>query len=122
MGVLHRRTKEEGPELAGRTTTGSGFPIRPKDLRYVKLGTGGEWERECLEKGIVRYGFTAANAERFALCRAGRWDQLAESFVAEGKDKATTTRFTNETRFFFEDPGRRWITFVGERLCWGFSA
>jgi hypothetical protein len=43
------------------------------------------------------------------------------SFVSEGKDKGTATRFTNETRIFFEDDGSiLWITFIGERLCWGF--
>jgi hypothetical protein len=33
------------------------------------------------------------------------------------------TRFTNETRLFFEDDGTTlWITFVGERLYWGLNA
>ena len=40
--------------------------------------------------------------------------------MAEGKDKATVTRFTNELRLFFEDDGSMiWITFVGQRLYWG---
>src|SRR5262249_51996298 len=39
----------------------------------------------------------------------------------EGTDKGTATRFTNETRLFFEDDGSiLWVTFVGERLGWGF--
>jgi hypothetical protein len=55
------------------------------------------------------------------LCRERRWGDLTESFIAAGKDKGTATRFTNETRLFFEDDGSiLWITFVGERLCWGF--
>lgn len=95
--------------------------IRPRRVRYIKLGEGGRWERECREKGIVRFGFGSASAQRFPLCHAGRWNELTESFVAEGKTKGTATRFTNETRLFFEDDGSTlWITFMGESLFWGF--
>ncbi len=94
--------------------------ISPTRVRYIKLGEGGSWERECLEKGIVRIGFGSAQSERFELCQSGRWNDLSESFIAEGKVKATATHFTNELRLFFEDDGSMlWITFVGERLCWG---
>jgi hypothetical protein len=95
--------------------------IHPARVRYIKLGQGGNWEKECLENGIIRYGFGSSKAERFPLCLEGRWDELTKSFIAEGKDKGTATRFTNETQLFFEDDGSTlWITFVGERLCWGF--
>jgi hypothetical protein len=90
-------------------------------VRYIKLGEGGSWERECREKGIIRFGFGSSKAERFQLCMAARWDELTKSFITEGKDKGTATRFTNETRIFFEDDGSMlWITFIGECLCWGF--
>jgi hypothetical protein len=95
--------------------------IRPRRVRYIKLGKGGRWERECLEKRIIRFGFDSASAERFPLCRAGRWDELTQSYRAEGKSKGVATKETNETRLFFEDDGTTlWITFVGERLWWGF--
>jgi hypothetical protein len=95
--------------------------ISPRRARYIKLGEAGRWEKECIEKGIIRFGFGSASAERFQLCRSGRWAELTQSFSAEGKNRGTATRFTNETRFFFEDDGTTlWITFVGERLYWGF--
>jgi hypothetical protein len=94
--------------------------IKPKQVRYIKLGRGGGWEQECIENGIIRFGFGSANAERFPLCQAGKWEQLTKSFLANGRDIGTATRFTNETRIFFEDDGSTlWITFVGERLYWG---
>ncbi len=94
--------------------------LRPAQVRYIKLGEAGKWEKECIEKGIVRYGFDSASTDRFPLCRAGKWDELAKSFLAAGKTKGTATRNTNETRLFFEDDGTTcWITFVGERLYWG---
>src|SRR5437870_2381747 len=77
--------------------------IKPTRVRYIKLGEGGGWEHECINKGIIRFGFGSATAERFLLCRAGRWDALTKSFMAEGRNKGTATRFTNETRLFFED-------------------
>ena len=95
--------------------------IHPARVRYIKLGKQGCWEKECADKGIIRFGFGSSNAARYPLCRARRWDELTKSFLAEGKDKGIARRFTNETRLFFEDDGSTlWITFMGERLGWGF--
>ena len=95
--------------------------IRAERVRYIKLGREGKWERECEKYGIIRFGFGSATPERFALCCDGRWDELTKSFIQQGKSQGTATRFTNETRQFFEDDGSTlWITFIGERLCWGF--
>jgi len=70
---------------------------------------------------VIRFGFGSATAERFPLCIAGKWEELTKSFLREGKDKGTATRFTNETKLFFEDMGSiLWITFIEERLYWGF--
>lgn len=95
--------------------------IQPAQVRYIKLGEAGKWEKECIEQGIIRFGFGSGTADRFSLCRAGKWDELTNSFLAGGKTKGTATRNTNETQQFFEDHGSTlWITFVGERLYWGF--
>jgi hypothetical protein len=96
-------------------------PIQPTArVRYIKLGEGGRWERECIETGIIRFGFGSGSPQRFPLCRAGKWDELKQSFIASGRSTGTATRFTNETRLFFQDDGTTlWITFYGERLCWG---
>ena len=95
--------------------------IHPARVRYIKLGEGGMWEKECRDRNIVRFGFGSANPKRFPLCSAGLWDALKQSFLAEGMKKGTATRFTNETQIFFEDDGSTlWITFIGGHLCWGF--
>jgi len=95
--------------------------ISPKQVRYIKLGGGGRWEKECLDNGIIRIGFGTARRDRFQLCHSGRWDSVTDSFIAEGKDKGTAKRFTKELRLFFEDNGTiLWITFMNGRLCWGF--
>ena len=95
--------------------------IHPKRVRYIKLGEKGDWENECLKDGIIRFGFDSCTDERFPLCHEGNWAALKASFLASGKDKGTATRFTNETRCFFEDDGSTlWITFMFEKLHWGF--
>jgi hypothetical protein len=107
--------------VATSTSTATAPAIRPSRVRYIKLGEGGSWERECLDKGIARLGFGSAESGRFPLCRAGQWDAVTKLYIAEGKSKGTATRFTNETRIFFEDDGSTlWITFMGESLSWGF--
>jgi hypothetical protein len=94
--------------------------ITPTRVRYIKLGERGRWEQACIKSGIIRIGFGSGHPERFGQCSTGHWSALAESFIAEGKDKGTATRSTNELRLFFEDDGSiLWITFVGERLYWG---
>ena len=101
-------------------STAANIKNQTQAVRYIKLGSGGNWEKECLDKGIIRIGFGSAKPERFDLCKSGRWDSVTKSFLAEGNNKGNATRFTNELRLFFEDDGSMlWITFMGERLCWG---
>jgi hypothetical protein len=102
------------------TVTAGGGVIHPGRVRYIKLGEAGRWEKECVEKGIIRYGFDSGTAERFPLCLERRWAELNQTFIRDGKTKGTATRNTNETRLFFEDDGNTlWVTFIGERLYWG---
>jgi len=52
--------------------------IHPARVRYIKLGEKGRWEEGCINEGIIRFGFESASAERFPLCRAGKWDELTQ--------------------------------------------
>ena len=106
--------------MVDSVSTPSPASINPARVRYIKLGGGGSWEQECLQKGIIRIGFGTAAGNRFVLCQSRKWEELTESFIAEGKDKGTASRFTKELRLFFEDDGATvWITFMKERLYWG---
>jgi hypothetical protein len=95
--------------------------IKPARVRYIKLGRGGGWEQESLKAGILRFGFGTNRDDRFAMCEARKWEKLQDSFQKDGKDKGTATRSANEVRLFWEDKGETlWITFIEDRLCWGF--
>lgn len=101
-------------------TTSPSAIIKPAYVRYIKLGGGGSWEKECLAKSIIRIGFGTGRPDMFRWCKSRNWRKVTESFIAEGKDKGTATRFTKELRLFFEDNGTTlWITFMNERLYWG---
>jgi hypothetical protein len=96
--------------------------VAPLTVRYIKLGRGGDWEAECLRDGIIRFGTGSAQPDRYAAAIAGRWDDLKQLFLADGKSMSTSTRATNETRWFFTaTPSTMWITFSGQRLWWGFA-
>jgi hypothetical protein len=90
------------------------------EVRYITLGKAHCWAKECLSKGIIRYGYESASPERFPLCVAGLWDDLRHSFLREGKSEGVATNFTNQTRKFFQDDGNIvWVAFVGDDLYWG---
>jgi len=90
-------------------------------VRYIKLGEGGKWGRECEEEKIIRIGFNSADEKIFSLCKAGRWKDLVKYFSDEGRNKGTATNFTNQLEIFFKDKGDTlWITFMNQKLYWGF--
>ena len=96
--------------------------IAPASVRYIKLGEGGRWEGESIRDGILRFGFGSGDPISLEMCRARRWEDVATSWRDDGEKSASTaTRFTNETRFYYEaTPKDLWVTFSGERFYWGF--
>jgi hypothetical protein len=103
---------------AGMTPDG---PITPSVVRYIKLGRGGGWERECLDDGIARFGYGTQQPARFEAAIAGRWAELTSMFLDEGKAPGTATRFTRDVQHFFRDEtSTLWITFSGQQLWWAF--
>ena len=94
--------------------------IGPRSVRYIKLGEGGGWEKDCIDRGLLRFGTDSGHPDTLKWAQEGRWSDLASSWRAV-KSAGTATRFTNETRYYFEaGPDDLWVTFVGERFYWGF--
>jgi len=90
-------------------------------VRYIKLGAGGAWEADCLNQGVLRFGFDSGSPTIAALSENRDWKGVADYWFRRGCSRGVATRFSNETRFFFEDPGNTlWVTFIGERLWYGF--
>ncbi len=110
------------PELVG--STGSHrreiqlMTIKPTRAFFIKLGSSGEWEKDCIEHGVLRLGYHDLPHDR---CLAGDWDSAREAFPASS-DQGSVTRHINQVRQFYEEPETTlWITFFSDRLWWCFS-
>ena len=95
--------------------------VRPQQVKYIKLGVGGEWEKECIEMThTLRLGFSEANHGQ---CLARKWEPINRLWLRQGHDPSKATRFTNEIKTFYEsDESVLWITFYKQLMWWCFSA
>jgi hypothetical protein len=94
--------------------------IDPTKALYIKLGRSGSWEKECLENGILRFGYKETP---FDAAVAGDWDAVwAAWFSMRKEDAGTATRDVTQIRNFFEaDQDVLWTTFSGGLLWWCFA-
>jgi hypothetical protein len=89
-----------------------------QNLFFIKLGQGGEWEKECIEsQGTIRLGFREADHD---LCLKGNWVAVAEHYRnVERASKGKATEYSNQIRAFYEEPNSTvWFTFYGGFLWW----
>jgi len=96
--------------------------VSVKNIRYIKLGEGGKWAKDCFNKGIIRLGYSSGAADVFNAATAGKWKDVENFWLAKDKPKAVATGFTNQTKEFFDDDGSTlWITFEDGFLYHCFS-
>lgn len=96
-------------------------PIKPSKVTYIKLGPGGKWEQECIEKShTLKIAFREAD---HAQCLAGNWQAIREHYERKrGMEPRAATAFANQIREFYEaDETVLWITFYKRLLWWCFS-
>jgi hypothetical protein len=94
-------------------------PITADEVRFIKLGEKGRWEKECIEglEPCIRLGFaTGHHAESLA----GNWKVLTDYWRdVEGKTPGKTTEFLNQVRAFYTlGESTLWITFYKRKLYW----
>lgn len=93
--------------------------INPSKGLYIKLGRSGSWEKECLEKGIVRFGYKETP---FDAATSGDWETVENFWLEARGNKGTATRDLNQIRNFFEaGADTLWITFCNGFLWWCFA-
>jgi hypothetical protein len=97
-----------------------GTSINPTAARYIKLGEGGKWERECIkEQHTLRIGFEEVP---HSLCSEGKWIEVAALLRAKGYSASVASGFSNQIRVFYEaGEDILWITFYAARLWWCLS-
>ena len=86
-------------------------------IRYIKLGSGGEWEKRCIEEDqTIRLGY---HSPLHQACLDREWDKLHAHWAERRGDRGAATRDVNQIRDFYEAPEEDiWITFYKRRLYW----
>ncbi len=95
--------------------------IKANKIRFIKLGRGGSFEKECIEENqTLRLSYTEIDHN---LCVNGHWQEVHDYFTTERNlDVGTATNHTNQIRKFYEeDQNTLWITFYDLKLWWCFS-
>lgn len=94
--------------------------INPSQVRFIKLGEGGEWEASCLAGGVIRLGY---HSPHHLESLNGNWDAVRRFWlIARKGNQGATTNSVNQIRDFYElDESSLWITFYKKRLYWCFA-
>ena len=93
--------------------------INPPYALYIKLGRSGSWEKECLERGILRFGYKETP---FDAAVAGDWDAVWKAWNNMRGDAGIATRDLTQVKHFFADSDDTlWITFSRGLLWWCFA-
>ena len=94
--------------------------INPTQVRFIKLGEGGEWEASCIAEGVIRLGYHSPHHQH-SLNR--NWDVIRQFWlIARKGNQGATTNSVNQIRDFYElDEHCLWITFYKKRLYWCFA-
>jgi hypothetical protein len=100
-------------------------PIKPTKVLFIKLGSEGGWEEECIEKNqTLRIGF---DKFLFQDCmkakQTGDWSLFTNYYRSVNKAPQWVTTFVNQLKYFYmESPSTLWITFYKQKLWWCFAS
>ena len=94
--------------------------VNPSEALYIKLGSSGQWEHECIyETQSLRLGYIEVDHE---ICLRGEWDKVAEQCKPFRSDAGAITRDVKQIREFYEaGEDILWVTFHANKLWWCFS-
>ncbi len=92
--------------------------FNPTDVRFIKLGEKGRWEKPCIDDGTIRLGYQSG---QHLASLEGRWDEVSESW-GRGAAAGVAKRHVNQIRDFYELPASSlWITIYDRFLYWCFA-
>jgi len=95
-----------------------GLPVQGfENAYYVKLGKGGSWEAESIEKGLLRIGWSEQSLVEI---NAGRWDLIEKQLRDATPDRpGIATNDLNRLKEIAQStPADVWITFHASKLWW----
>ena len=87
------------------------------EIRFIKLGDRGSWERRCIEENqTIRLGYESPHHQDSL---NGDWNTVHKFWLKFRKDKGAATRDVNQIRDFYElAESDIWITFYKRKLFW----
>jgi len=95
--------------------------IKANKVLFIKLGQGGEFEKECIEQNqTLRLDYRGIDHK---FCINGQWEKVRDYYVNDRNiDTGAAQRHTNQIQQFYEeDENTLWITFYANKLWWCFS-
>ncbi len=96
--------------------------IKADRVFYIKLGSGGRFEKECIEgtPNILKLSYHEVPHE---MCLSENLEPIGTWFVENEKTTTgTATSHKNQIRAFYKEPATTmWVTFYLNRLWWSFS-
>jgi len=95
--------------------------IKADKVLFIKLGQGGKFETDCIEKdNTLRLSYWEVDHQ---LCINKKWNKVHDFFTAHENSKDfVATSHTNQIRQFYEEGEKTlWITFYANKLWWCFS-
>lgn len=94
--------------------------IKPSNALFIKLGEGGNWEKDCIEiENTIRLGFHNPHHED---CLKSNWNILEKYWTKRKKTKGKATETVSQIKYFYESPEDvLWITFYNRKLYWCFA-
>ncbi|KAF0151543.1 MAG: hypothetical protein FD143_1842 [Ignavibacteria bacterium] len=94
--------------------------IEAKNALFIKLGSKGHWEKDCIEKSnTIKLGF---NNPFHSECLEGKWKNVEKYWAKRRKSKGQTAATINQIKSFYESPeDTLWITFYKLKLYWCFA-
>lgn len=90
--------------------------LDPAQVRYIKLGPGGEWATQAIADGIVPFGYREIPHEP---CLTGDWTAARGMLEAAGRSPTGASQGIREIRDFYElGADTLWVTFAHGHLWW----
>lgn len=88
------------------------------EVRFIKLGNGGDWERSCIENdNTIRLGYESPYHEESL---SGNWEPVREYWLEARKgNQGAATRDINQIKDFYERlESDIWVTFHRRKMYW----
>jgi len=92
----------------------------PGNIRFIKLGEKGSYEKYCIENARIKLGYHEIDHD---LCVNGDWNGVSQLITNKYKTVQTaTTSHKNQIKQFYEEPSNTmWITFYNGKLWYCYA-